>query len=64
MGDTDANAGAAAGLTWMVLEVVNGEPQTVVVQVSIMSSPHALDVALKVEVTVPLISQTPVKPFV
>ena len=59
-----AYVGAVAGLTWIVLDVVNGEPQTVVVQVSVMSSPHALVAALRVDVTVPLIRHSPDAPLV
>ena len=48
-----------AGLIWIVREVVNADPHMVVVQVSVISSPHALVAALKVDVTVPLIRHMP-----
>ena len=59
IGDTEANAATAVGDTVITLDVVNGEPQIVVVQVSVTGPPQAPGMVLKVEVTVPLIFNIP-----
>ena len=57
------NDGVNAGLTWIILEVVITLPQTVAVQVSVTSPPQAPGIVLKVELTVPVSWQLPVKPL-
>jgi hypothetical protein len=47
----------------MILEVVIILPHTVVVHVSVTSPPQAPGMVLKVEVTVPVSWQFPVKPL-
>ena len=61
--DCTGNDGVKAGLTWMIREVVMVLPQTVAVHVSVTSPPQALGIVLKVDVTVPVSWQLPVKPL-
>ena len=58
-----ANVGAAAGLTWIVLDVLIVLPQTTVDHVSSTSPPQAPGIAPNVEVTVPLRLQPPLRPL-
>ena len=57
------NDGVNAGLTWIILEVVITLPQTVAVHVSVTSPPQAPGRVLKVDLTVPVSWQLPVKPL-
>ena len=58
-----ANTGMAAGLTWMILDLVMVFPQTTAVQVSVTSPPQTPGMVLKEEVAVPESLQFPVKPL-
>ena len=65
IGGANANTAAGAGLTVMILVCVIVLPQpSIKVQVSVTFPPHAGGSALKVDVTVPLIKQLPLPPFV